>query len=78
MGPACNIGDDFGLFEPVHGAAFDIAGKNIANPSSILLSSKLMLEWLGGKKGDTVVIEEAQKVEYAIRKLLTVIRKQLI
>ena len=70
MGPAGNIGDDFGLFEPVHGAAFDIAGKNIANPSSILLSSKLMLEWLGGKGSDAGAIKEAQKVEYAIRRLL--------
>jgi 3-isopropylmalate dehydrogenase len=70
MGPAGNIGDDFGLFEPVHGAAFDIAGKNIANPSSILLSSKLMLEWLGGKRSDAGAIKEAQKVEHAIRKLL--------
>jgi 3-isopropylmalate dehydrogenase len=70
MGPAANIGDDFGLFEPIHGAAFDIAGKNIANPSSILLSSKLMLEWLGEKKDDLVAINEAQKIEYAIRKLL--------
>ncbi|MDQ3881985.1 MAG: isocitrate/isopropylmalate family dehydrogenase, partial [Thermoproteota archaeon] len=34
MGPAANIGDKFALFEPVHGAAFDIAGKNAANPSS--------------------------------------------
>jgi 3-isopropylmalate dehydrogenase len=70
MGPAGNIGDDFGLFEPAHGAAFDIAGKNIANPSSILLSSKLMLEWLGGKRSDAGAIREAQKVENAIRKML--------
>ncbi len=34
MAPAANLGDDFALFEPVHGAAFDIAGQNIANPSS--------------------------------------------
>jgi 3-isopropylmalate dehydrogenase len=70
MGPAGNIGDDFGLFEPAHVAAFDIAGKNIANPSSILLSSKLMLEWLGGKRSDAGAIREAQRVENAIRKML--------
>jgi 3-isopropylmalate dehydrogenase len=70
MGPAGNIGDDFGLFEPAHGAAFDIAGKNIANPSSILLSTKLMLEWLGGKRSDAVAIREAQRVEHAIRRML--------
>ena len=40
------------MFEPVHGAAFDIAGKNIANPSSILLSIKMMLEWLSDKYYD--------------------------
>ena len=47
MAPAANIGDNFGLFEPVHGAAFDIAGKQIANPTSFILSIKMMLEWLG-------------------------------
>ena len=40
MGPSANIGKNFSLFEPVSGAAFDIAGKNIANPSSIFLSQK--------------------------------------
>lgn len=70
MGPTCNIGDNFALFEPIHGAAFDLAGKNVANPSSILLSCKLMLEWLGEKNGDTAAIEEAQKIEHSIRKLL--------
>jgi 3-isopropylmalate dehydrogenase len=70
MGPTCNIGDNFALFEPIHGAAFDLAGKNVANPSSILLSCKLMLEWLGEKNGDATAIEEAQKIEHSIRKLL--------
>jgi len=52
MAPAANIGDNFGLFEPVHGAAFDIAGKQIANPTSFILSIKMMLEWLGVKNND--------------------------
>ena len=52
MAPAANIGDGFGLFEPVHGAAFDIAGKQIANPTSFILSIKMMLEWLGNKNND--------------------------
>ena len=53
MAPAANIGDDFALFEPVHGAAFDIAGKQIANPSSFILSVKMMLDWLGKKHNDS-------------------------
>ena len=52
MAPAANIGDDFALFEPVHGAAFDIAGKNIANPSSFILSMRMMLDWLSQKYND--------------------------
>ena len=63
MAPAANIGDDFGLFEPVHGAAFDIAGKQIANPTSFILSIKMMLEWLGNKHNDQKCIDVGQKLE---------------
>jgi len=66
MAPAANIGDNFALFEPVHGAAFDIAGKNIANPSSFLLSIKMMLDWLGAKHNDTKCIAVGQKLESVI------------
>jgi len=66
MAPAANIGDNFALFEPVHGAAFDIAGKNIANPSSFLLSIKMMLDWLGAKNNDTKCLEVGQKLESVI------------
>jgi 3-isopropylmalate dehydrogenase len=66
MAPAANIGDDFALFEPVHGAAFDIAGKGIANPSSFILSAKMMLEWLGTKHNDKKCLDVAQKIESAV------------
>ncbi len=46
MAPSANIGDRFGLFEPVHGSAPDIAGMGIANPSATILSAVLMLEFL--------------------------------
>lgn len=70
MGPAANIGEDFALFEPVHGAAFDIAGKNSANPSSILLSAKMMLEWLSEKHEDANAAREGTRIENAITKVL--------
>ena len=70
MAPAANIGDDFALFEPVHGAAFDIAGKNIANPSSFLLSIKMMLDWLGLKNNDTKCFELGKKLESVIFNLV--------
>jgi len=66
MAPAANIGDNFALFEPVHGAAFDIAGQNIANPSSFLLSIKMMLDWLGAKHDDSKCFEVGKKLESAI------------
>jgi len=66
MAPAANIGDNFALFEPVHGAAFDIAGQNIANPSSFLLSIKMMLNWLGVKHNDPKCFEVANKLESTI------------
>ena len=63
MAPAANIGDNFGLFEPVHGAAFDIAGKEIANPTSFILSIKMMLEWLGTKNNDQNASSAAKILE---------------
>lgn len=66
MAPAANIGDNFALFEPVHGAAFDIAGKGIANPSSFILSAKMMLEWLGAKHNDQKCFAVAKKLESAV------------
>ena len=41
--PAANLGIDVGVFEAVHGSAPDIAGRNIANPTGLLLSSVMML-----------------------------------
>ena len=70
MGSAANIGDEFGLFEPIHGAAFDIAGKNIANPSSILLSTKMMLEWLAYKNNDKDALKQGNRIEDVILGLL--------
>ncbi|MDN4165389.1 NADP-dependent isocitrate dehydrogenase [Cytophagales bacterium LB-30] len=45
--PSANIGDNISIFEAVHGTAPDIAGKNIANPTSLLLSGVMMLRHLG-------------------------------
>jgi len=70
MAPAANIGDDFALFEPVHGAAFDIAEKQIANPSSFILSVKMMLDWLGNKYNDKKCIVVGSKLEESIIRLV--------
>lgn len=56
--PSANIGDHISIFEAVHGTAPDIAGKNIANPTALLLSGIAMLRHLGFMK-DAAVIENA-------------------
>jgi isocitrate dehydrogenase len=47
LAPSANIGDDFAMFEAIHGSAPDIAGQGIANPSGLLLSAAKMLAHLG-------------------------------
>jgi methanogen homoisocitrate dehydrogenase len=57
--PSANIGDRYALFEPVHGSAPDIAGKNIANPIAAIRSAAMLLDYLGDREG-------AGRVETAI------------
>jgi len=45
--PSSNLGDSHAMFEAVHGAAFDIAGRGVANPIGLVLSAARMLEYLG-------------------------------
>ena len=45
--PGANIGERTAVFEAVHGTAPDIAGKNLANPTALMMSAVLMLGWLG-------------------------------
>lgn len=73
LAPAGNIGRKFAIFEPVHGAAFDIAKKNIANPSSMFLSIKMMFDWLGSKNknGEEVNLNDlGKKIENTLTNLL--------
>jgi len=65
MMPSASVGDGkFGLFEPIHGTAPDIAGKNIANPLSQILSAKMMLEY------SFDLNKEAEAIDRAIEAVL--------
>ena len=59
--PSGNIGDGKAMFEPVHGAAFDIAGRGIANPIATILSAAMMFEWLGRKDVAEVIRSAVEK-----------------
>ncbi|WAC05574.1 MAG: isocitrate/isopropylmalate dehydrogenase family protein [Methanoregula sp.] len=53
--PSANIGDRYALFEPVHGSAPDIAGKNIANPVAAIRSAAMLLDYCGDHKGSAMI-----------------------
>lgn len=50
LAPGANIGEDMAIFEAVHGSAPDIAGKNIANPTAMILSGCMLLDHVGQEK----------------------------
>lgn len=63
MAPGANIGEDVAIFEAVHGSAPDIAGKNLANPTSVILASIQMLEHLNMKT-------QADNIRNAVRDVI--------
>ena len=71
MAPGANIGDNFALFEPIHGSAPNRAGKHTANPISMILAAKMMLDWLSAKYGDEKCLQAGAAIEngvvYALR-----------
>jgi isocitrate dehydrogenase (NAD+) len=60
--PGANIGSDAALFEAVHGSAPDIAGKNIANPTAVMMAGVMMLNHLGEHDAATKMLNAIQKV----------------
>ena len=65
MLPSASIGDgNKGLYEPVHGSAPDIAGKDVANPLAAILSAAMLLRHSLGRE------EDAKRVEAAVRAVL--------
>ncbi|MFK8000607.1 MAG: isocitrate/isopropylmalate dehydrogenase family protein [Polyangiales bacterium] len=70
VAPGANIGDDCAIFEAVHGSAPDIAGKGIANPLSLLMSSIMMLRHLEKQNGDARCGKIADKVDHAYNQAL--------
>ena len=70
LAPSGNIGDERGLFEPVHGAAPDIAGKGVANPYAMILSISMMLGWLGARRGDNRLLNASKDVERAVEEAI--------
>jgi 3-isopropylmalate dehydrogenase len=66
MAPSADLSDDCGLFQPAHGTAPSIAGKNLANPVATILSVGMMLEWLGHPE----TLRGARMIEAAVEAAL--------
>ncbi|WP_091242003.1 isocitrate/isopropylmalate dehydrogenase family protein [Klenkia soli] len=63
---ALNVGDDHAAANAAHGSAPDIAGRGVANPTSLILSSALLLSWWGTRTGQAAFGEAARAIEAAV------------
>jgi 3-isopropylmalate dehydrogenase len=70
MAPGANIGDDYAIFEPIHGSAPKYANKQIANPCSMILAASMMFDWLGERYNDDKLKAASKGIEEAIIKTL--------
>ncbi len=66
LAPSGDIGLKHALFQPAHGTAPDIAGQDKANPTAMLLSGAMMLEWLGDRHGNEQLLMASRLLERAI------------
>ena len=70
MAAGGNVGDEHAMFEPIHGSAPKHAGKDIVNPTAMILATQMMLEWLGRRKRDKSLQASAVVVEKAVEAVL--------
>lgn len=66
MAPSADIGDKYAVFQPCHGTAPDIMGQGKANPTGMILSAAMMLDWLAQKHGVESAAEAGETIERAV------------
>ena len=71
VAPGANISAEAAVFESVHGSAPDIAGKNLANPLALLMSTVMMLNHIATTRNDPECREAAKKIKASYDKALT-------
>jgi 3-isopropylmalate dehydrogenase len=69
MAPSADIGDRHAVFQPCHGTAPDIMGQGKANPTAMILSAAMMLDWLADKHGLEGAAEAGERIERAVDKV---------
>ena len=68
IAPSADIGDKHAVFQPCHGTAPDITGQGKANPTAMILSAAMMLDWLADKHDNSPAAEAALRIERAVDK----------
>jgi 3-isopropylmalate dehydrogenase len=71
MAPSADLGDKHGLFQPAHGTAPDIAGQGKANPTAMILSAAMMLEWLADRHGDIRLADGTSLINRAVEQVFS-------
>lgn len=66
LSPAINTNADIAMAQAAHGAAPDIAGQGIANPTGMVLSAAMLLDWLGEKHADRAIAAAGARVVDAV------------
>jgi 3-isopropylmalate dehydrogenase len=66
LGGSLNVGADHAMAQAAHGSAPDIAGRDVANPISLILSTALLLAWHGERRGDAKYESAARAIENAV------------
>jgi 3-isopropylmalate dehydrogenase len=66
VAPSVNASDDVAMAQASHGSAPDIAGKGLANPVAMMLSTGMLLDWLGSRHGDDDLVAVAQRIDRAV------------
>jgi len=66
MAVGCNLGDDHAMFEPIHGSAPPLAGKDRANPMAMLLATGEAMAWLGRRFSDERLLHAHRAIEAAV------------
>ena len=66
MAVGCNVGDDHAMFEPIHGSAPPLAGKDRANPMAMLLATGECMRWLGRRFADDRLVRAHAAIESAV------------
>ena len=68
IAPSADIGDKHAVFQPCHGTAPDIMGQGKANPTAMILSAAMMLDWLADRHDHQPAADAAQRIERAVDK----------